>query len=243
MFFRSAVVGVVIGVIPGVGGTAANFLAYFQAVRAADDPESFGSGDVRGLIASEAANDAKDGGSMVPTLGLGIPGSASTAVIIGAFIINGVTPGPLLFRENLQIVFIIVFALVISNLLTSTVGLLSAKYLVKVTRINVTTVAPIVIVVALIGSYVIRGQFNDVLLAGLFGVVGFLMVKFDASRVALIIALVLGPIAEENFHRALQVSRGDPSILWARPISIILVFGIVFVIALPFYRTWRSGTG
>ncbi|MDX1747809.1 MAG: tripartite tricarboxylate transporter permease, partial [Halobacteriales archaeon] len=191
---------------------------------------------------SEAANDAKDGGSMVPTLGLGIPGSASTAVIIGAFIINGLTPGPLLFQENLQIVFIIVFALVMSNLLTSTVGLLSARYLVLVTRVSITTVAPIVVVVALIGSFVVRGQFGDVVLALVFGVMGFAMIRVGASRVALIIAVVLAPIAEQNFHRALQISRGNVDILYERPLSIILLLATVFVLLVPVIRTIRART-
>ncbi|MDX1747156.1 MAG: tripartite tricarboxylate transporter permease, partial [Halobacteriales archaeon] len=240
VFLRSSLTGWVIGVVPGAGGTVANFLAYLQAQGTSDEPESFGKGNIQGVIASEAANDAKDGGSMVPTLGLGIPGSASTAVLIGAFIINGLTPGPLLFQENLQVVFIIVFALVISNLLTSTIGLLSAKHLVKVTRISITTVAPIVVVVALIGAFVVRGQFGDVLLTLVFGVLGFLMIRFDASRIALVIAVVLAPIAEQNFHRALQVSRGDLGILYARPLSVILLLAVIGILLFPIYRTLRA---
>lgn len=240
VFVKSSVLGWIIGTVPGAGGTVANFLAYLQAMHSDPDPDSFGKGNIRGVIASEAANDAKDGGSMVPTLGLGIPGSASTAVLIGAFIINGVDPGPLLFQENLQIVFIIIFALIIANLLTSAVGLLSAKYLIKVTRVSVMTLVPIVIIVGLIGSFVIRGQFNDVLLTVLFGVFGFFMVKFDVSRVALIIALVLGPLAEENFHRAFQISRGDVGILYARPLSLLLIIGLVLVLALPLWQNWRA---
>jgi putative tricarboxylic transport membrane protein len=240
VFLRSSLIGWVIGLVPGAGGTVANFLAYLQAQAVSDDPDSFGQGNIQGVIASEAANDAKDGGSMVPTLGLGIPGSASTAVIIGAFIINGLTPGPLLFQENLQIVFIIIFALVMSNLLTSTVGLLSAPYLVKVTRVSITTVAPIVMVVALIGSFVVRGQLGDVVLALVFGLLGFGMLRVGASRVALVIAVVLAPIAEQNFHRALQISRGDVAILYERPLSLILVAATVFVLLVPVLRTIRA---
>jgi putative tricarboxylic transport membrane protein len=240
VFLRSAVLGWLIGLVPGAGGTVANFLAYLQAQQTSDDPDSFGKGNIKGVIASEAANDAKDGGSMVPTLGLGIPGSASTAVLVGAFIINGVTPGPLLFQENLQLVFIIVFALVIANVLTSTIGLASAKYLVKITKVNVTTVAPIVVIVALFGAFVIRGQLLDVVLTAAFGVFGFLMVKFDLSRVSLVIALVLGPIAENNFHRALQISRGDFAILYERPLSLILILLTLAVLLLPVYRSRKA---
>jgi putative tricarboxylic transport membrane protein len=240
VFLRSALLGWLIGVVPGAGGTVANFLAYLQAQHTSDDPDSFGKGNIQGVIASEAANDAKDGGSMIPTLGLGIPGSASTAVLVGAFTINGITPGPLLFQENLQIVFIIVFALVVSNLLTSTIGLVSAKYLVKITKVKVSTVAPIVVIVALFGAFVVRGQINDVLLTIVFGLFGFFMVKFDLSRVALIIALVLGPIAEQNFHRALQISRGDLSILYSRSLSMLLIALTAIVLLLPIYRSLQS---
>lgn len=239
VFARSSLTGWIIGVVPGAGGTVANFLAYLQAQSLSDDPDSFGKGNIQGVIASEAANDAKDGGSMVPTLGLGIPGSASTAVLIGAFIINGVTPGPLLFQENLQLVFVIVFTLAISNVLTSLLGLLSAKYLVRVTRISITTVAPIVVVVALIGSFVVRNQFGDIVLTLVFGVLGYMMIKFGASRVALIVAFVLAPIAEQNFHRALQISDGDVGILYSRPMSVILLVLLVVVLLLPVYRTLR----
>ncbi len=240
VFLRSSAIGWLVGIVPGAGGTVANFLAYLQAQHTDEDPDSFGTGNIKGVIASEAANDAKDGGAMIPTLGLGIPGSASTAVLLGAFIIHGITPGPLLFRENLQIVFIVIFALVIANLLTSTVGLISAKYLVRITSVSVTVIAPIVIVVAMYGAFVVRGQMLDVALTAGFGLIGLMMVKFDLSRVALIIALVLGPIAEDNFHRALQISSGDVGVLYARPLSLILISLIVLMLLLPVYRSVRS---
>ncbi|RLM84271.1 tricarboxylic transporter [Halobellus sp. Atlit-38R] len=239
LFLRSAVLGWGIGVIPGVGGTVANFVAYLQAKQTSSDQESFGEGNVKGVIASEAANDAKDGGSMLPTLGLGVPGSASTAVLLGAFILHGVTPGPLLFQENLQLVFIIVFALVISNLLTSLIGLVSINPLAKLTKISISTLAPIVIVIGLLGSFVIRGNFGDVLLAGFFGVFGFAMLKFNISRIALVIALVLGPMAEQNFHRSLQISQGDFGVLFT-PLSLVLILVIVVALLIPLRQALGS---
>lgn len=237
VFLRSAAIGWLVGIIPGVGGTLANFVAYLQAQQTSKDPDSFGRGNIVGVIASEASNDAKDGGAMLPTLALGIPGSASTAVLLGAFVIHGLVPGPLILDENLQIVFVIVFALVISNLTTSTVGLATAKYLARITRVSITTLAPIVLFVALLGSFVIRLNFGDVAFAVVFGVIGFWMIKFDVSRVAVIIALVLGPLAEENFHRALQISRGDYSILFTRPQSIFLIVVLIVILVLPVYRS------
>lgn len=243
LFLRSALLGWTIGVIPGVGGTVANFVAYLQAKQTSSDPESFGRGNVKGVIASESSNDAKDGGSMLPTLGLGIPGSASTAVLLGAFILHGVTPGPLLFQENLQLVFVIVFALLISNVVTSAVGLLAIKPLSQLTKVPITTLAPVVFVIALLGSYVVRSNFNDMLLALAFGVFGFAMIKFNISRIALVIALVLGPLAESNFHRSLQISRGDFGVLFTNPLSIVLIAFIVIVLLIPARQALSSESG
>lgn len=239
---QSSAIGWIIGIIPGAGGTVANFISYITAKQRSPDSSSFGEGNIKGVIASEAANDSKDGGSMIPTLGLGIPGSASTAVLLGAFIIHGITPGPLLFQENLQLVFIVVFALLISNVLTSTIGLLTANALTKITRVQISTVAPLVIAVALLGAFAIRGNIGDVFLAVGFGIIGFLMMKYGMSRVAVVIALVLGPLAEQNFHRSLQISGGEYSILFTEPLSIVLILITLAMIAVPIYQSRESIT-
>lgn len=240
LVIQSSSIGWVVGVIPGAGGTVANFISYITAKQRSSNSSSFGEGNIKGVIASESANDSKDGGSMIPTLGLGIPGSASTAVLLGAFIVHGITPGPLLFQENLQLVFIVIFSLFISNILTSTIGLLSANMVVKITKIDITTVAPLVVAVALLGSFAIRNNFGDVFLAVAFGIIGYLMMKYDMSRVAVIIALVLGPLAEQNFHRSLQVSRGDYSILFTQPLSMLLILITVIMIMIPIYQSRQT---
>ena len=239
VFLQSSIVGWLIGVVPGAGGTVANFVAYLQAQNISSDPESFGTGNVRGVIASEAANDAKDGGSMIPTLGLGIPGSASTAVLLGAFVVNGVIPGPQLFQENLQLVFIVIFGLLLSNVLTSAIGILLARQIARLTRVSVTTLVPIILFVALLGAFVNRGNFGDVTATVVFGVIGFYMLKFNVSRIPVVIAFVLGPIAEQNFHRSLQISRGAYSIFLERHVSIVLIVATVAVLLLPFVRYAR----
>lgn len=239
VFLQSSIVGWLIGVVPGAGGTVANFVAYLQAQNISSDPESFGTGNVRGVIASEAANDAKDGGSMIPTLGLGIPGSASTAVLLGAFVVNGVIPGPQLFQENLQLVFIVIFGLLFSNVLTSAIGILLARQIARLTRVSVTTLVPIILFVALLGAFVNRGNFGDVTATVVFGVIGFYMLKFNVSRIPVVIAFVLGPIAEQNFHRSLQISRGAYSIFLERHVSIVLIVATAAVLLLPFVRYAR----
>ena len=239
LFGQSAVIGWLVGVIPGAGGTVANFVSYLGA-QATTKASSFGDGDIRGVIASEAANDAKDGGSMVPTLGLGIPGSASTAVLLGALVVNGVVPGPQLFEENLQLVFVVAFGLLGANLVTSAVGLVLARRVAALTKVSVRTLIPVVLSIALTGAYVGRGSFVDVWLAVLLGVVGFYMLRVGISRVPVVIAFVLGPLAEQNFHRTLQIADENAvAAFFQRPTSIVLALVAVAVVVVPVLRRVR----
>ena len=240
MVIGSGVLGWAIGVIPGVGGTVANFVAYLQVKERADDPDSFGEGNIAGVIASEAANDAKDGGSLVPTLALGIPGSASTAVLLSAFLLHGLTPGPLLLSEGLDVVFVVLLALVCSNVLTSAVGLVGSPVFAKVTRVPPSILLPVVFGLAVIGAFAVRGRAADVALMAGFGLLGYAMRRLDVSRIALVIGLVLGGLVEENFHRSLQISGGDYAIFVSRPLSIALIVVSLVVLAIPLRRAYRG---
>ena len=159
---RSSLIGTIIGIIPGIGGATANFVAYVEAKRRSLHPETFGTGNPEGVVATESANNAKDGGALIPTLGLGIPGSVKMAVLLGAFVLHGFTPGPLLIKNNLNIVLAIVLGLVISSVLASFVGLISAHHLAKITKINVRYIAPVVLTFCFVGAYVIRESIWDV---------------------------------------------------------------------------------
>lgn len=236
IFLRSALIGVTIGAIPGVGGAAANYIAYFQAVQTSRDSDNYGKGDVRGVIASEASNDAKDGGAFLPTLGLGVPGSASMAILLGAFLLHGMSPGPLLFENNLDIVTVIIVSLLISNILTSAIGLLTAEHLTKVTRIDIRIIAPLVIGIAFFGSYAINNNIFDIFLTLFFGILGFFMIKANMSRVPMILGMVLGPIVEENFFRSLQLSGGDFGVFVRSPLAIVLLALVVVSLLLPYIR-------
>lgn len=243
IFLRSAIIGVLIGMVPGVGGTTANYLAYFQAVQTSEHPERYGTGDVRGVIASEASNDAKDGGGFLPTLAFGIPGSASMAVMIGAFAFHGIIPGPRFFGENLDIVMMIILALLVSNILTSIIGVAMATQFAKVTRIDIHVLAPIVLLFALFAAYAIRNNMFDVYIATLFGVFGFLMIKVKMSRVPMVIALVLADIIERNFFRSLQIGGGDYAVFFRSYLSILLVVLILLSLFLPYIRSIVSRRG
>jgi putative tricarboxylic transport membrane protein len=231
LFIRSAVLGVTIGIIPGVGGTSANYLAYYQAVQTSSDNDTFGNGDIRGVIGAEAANDAKDGGSFIPTLGLGIPGSASMAIFIGAFLFHGMTPGPLLFKNNMSVIVTIIFGLLISNVLTSTLGLITAGQLAKLTQVRTSYLIPVVASLALMGAYVIRSNPLDMILAVGFGILGLLMVKVKMTRVPLILGIILGGIIENNLQRTFQL--GGVNALYASPLSKILIVAVIIAVGLP----------
>lgn len=235
----SGLLGWGIGVIPGVGGTVANFLAYLQTKERAAHPESFGEGNIAGVISSEAANDAKDGGSLVPTLALGIPGSASTAILLSAFLLHGMTPGPLLLAEQLDVVFIILLALVVSNVLTSVLGLVGSPVFAKITRVPPATLVPIVFGLAVVGAFAVRGRILDVVLMSGFGLLGYAMRRLSISRIALVIGLVLGTLVEENFHRSLQISGGDYGIFVSRRLSLVLILVSIAVLVVPLFRMYR----
>jgi len=239
-FFRSAAIGTIIGIIPGIGGAVANVLAYTVAVQTSKHPETFGKGDPEGVIAPESANNAKDGGALLPTVGFGIPGSAEMAVLLGAFILHGLTPGPLLIKDHMEIVWALIFGLTISNILASSFGLLLARYLIKITRINLSFVIPVVTGVCLVGAFAIRGELWDIYLAILFGFVGFGLRTFGFPIITLVMGYVLGSMAEVSLNQALMISDGGVKVFFQRPISLFLMILILVILFIPFIKKVES---
>lgn len=237
LFFQSAAIGTLIGIIPGVGGSVANFMSYLKAKQT--NPELIGAGDVRGVIASEAANDAKDGGALIPALAFGIPGSATTALILSALILHGIVPGPELLINELDVVFVLIFSLLISNVLTSLIGLSVADHLTLITVIPITYIVPIIASVSLAGAYVLRGHYGDVVLACLFGLLGFFFVLYDYSRIALIIGLLLGKTAEISFNQSIKAYDSGVLVFFTRPISVVLLLALVVMIGYSLLRNIR----
>ena len=234
VFLRSSVIGYLIGVIPGVGGAVANFVSYGQAVQTSPEPETFGKGNIEGVIAPEAANDAKDGGALLPTLTLGIPGSAFCAVFLGAFVLHGITPGRELLTEHMDIVWLIILGLLISNILSSVLGLVFIKQIVKIAWIPVNLVAPCIFIIALIGVYSVRMSYYDTVVTIIMATLGFLMKKYKYPRISIVLAIVLGPLAERSFHQSIQLGGG--MIFFSRPIPIILSIATVVSLVLPYMR-------
>lgn len=238
LFMRSSLIGTIIGIIPGVGGAVANFIAYIQAAQTCKNG-NFGRGDIRGVIAPEAANNAKDGGALVPTLIFGIPGSVETAVLLGALIIHGVQPGPRLMLDNPELVLTLIYALVFANIIVTLIGLATTRALIRITVIPGTYVAALVFVLAVIGSYAYHGIFYDTIVTLTFGVLGFVMKRFGFSRVALVLALMLGEMAQKTFHQTL-ISMG-PVGFFTRPISLVLFIFIVVILFTPYIRNFIKG--
>lgn len=236
VFLRSSCIGVLIGAIPGVGGTAANYLAYAHVVQTAKDPEKFGTGDPRGIIASESSNDAKDGGALLPTVIFGIPGSEVWAVVLVGLLLHGLNPGPELLGARSDILFTLVFALIISNILVAVIGLLIANPLSRITVIRVSLLIPIIIVVSLVGAFAVNRQIGDVVVALVFGIIGYWFKKWGYARVSIIVALILGKIFETSFHRSLQ-AYGYRFLF--RPITLALLVAIILTLLLPFMRAAR----
>lgn len=237
VLLRGSIIGTIIGAIPGLGGTVASFIAYTSTVQASRDPSSFGRGNIIGVIAPESANNAKDGGSLVPTVAFGIPGSAETAVFLGILVLHGIDPGPTLLLENEREIYGLIIALTLSAVGASVIGLLTARWLVRITFVNVNILVPLVVTISLTGVYVLQGKPGDVLLALIMGIFGYLMIRFDYPRLTLVIALVLGETAERSFHQSLLISDNNlVGLIMERPQAIILVLATLLTLLLPALR-------
>jgi putative tricarboxylic transport membrane protein len=237
VLIRGSFIGTIIGAIPGLGGTVASFIAYTSTVQSSRDPSSFGKGNIIGVIAPESANNAKDGGSLVPTVAFGIPGSAETAVFLGILVLHGIDPGPTLLLENEREVYGLIIALTMSAVGASLIGLLTARWLVKITFVNVNILVPLVVTISLTGVYVLEGKPGDVILALVMGIVGYFMIRFDYPRLTLVIALVLGETAERSFHQSLMISDNNlVGLIMERPQAIILVLATLLILLLPALR-------
>lgn len=233
---RGSLIGTIVGAIPGEGGTVAAFLSYSLTVQASKDPDSFGKGNIQGVIAPEAAINAKDGSALIPTLAFGIPSGAEMAVFLGILVMHGLQPGPLMLTEHQPEIYGLVWALTASCLLASSVGLLFVRPLAMITLIDSQILVPVVLCIAMVGSYAVNGNIGNVVVTAIFGVLGYLMIRLDYPRLTLVIALVLGGALERNEHQSLIMGDGSWSIFVDRPICLILLACIVALLAAPLAR-------
>ena len=228
ILFRATVIGIIVGIVPGAGCSIAGFIAYDDAKKISKSPETFGTGNPEGVVASETANNAVVGGSLIPSLTLGIPGNAVSAVMIGGLMIHGLKPGPALFTQNAGTVYGFILSMFISNIVFIPMGLLIARYGIKFIRTPPSVLGPLVIGLAVMGSYAINMSLVDVWMMLAIGLMGFAMKKFDVPREPLVLGLVLGTMAEGELARSMALAQGSlPALMgsmFTRPLSLIIIF-------------------
>lgn len=232
LFLRSTLLGVFVGITPGIGGATANVIAYSNAVQTSRHPERFGTGIPEGVVAAESANNATFGGALVPTVAFGIPGSEMCVVLLGALMLHGLVPGPQMMKENLGLVFMIGWGVIIANIAASAIGLLFVRLLLRLVYVPITLLAPPVVVICLLGAYATSGHVQDVIIAFVFGVLGYWMKKAGYPLGPMLIGLVLGSLAEVNFHLAVQIYGLK---FLTRPITLLLIVLTVGFMLAPLY--------
>ena len=231
---RSWLYGNIIGILPGAGASIACFLGYNSAKQFSRHKEMFGKGSIEGVCGSEAANNAVTGGSLIPMLTLGIPGESVTAVLMGGLIIQGLQPGPELFTKYAPMTYTFFAGFVIVQFFMLGVGLLGCRGFAQISRLSDAILIPCVTVLCFVGSYAIHRNIADVVVMLIFGVIGYLMRKFDLNTAAVVLALILGPIGEKGLRNALRRSRGNISILFSSPVCWVLIGLCIFGILSPF---------
>ncbi len=228
---QASLVGTLIGIFPGAGSAIASFLAYDLGKRTSKHPETFGKGNPEGVAAAEAANSASVGGAMVPLLTLGIPGSASTAVLIGALMIHDLAPGPLLFTERPDLIYGLFASMFVANGVMFLLGYWGSRLWIKVTKVPLNVLIPLIISIASVGSFAVKNSLFDVGACFGFGVVGWLLKRYGYPMAPIVLGMVLGKLMEVNFRRA--VIMGGYGVFFHRPASLILLLISVAAFAYP----------
>lgn len=228
---RSALIGVGIGILPGIGGGTSNILAYSTAKNGSKHPEKFGTGIIDGVVASETANNATIGGAMIPLLTLGIPGDAVTALLLGGFIMNGVQPGPLIFTSHADVVYCVYAAMMLASIVMLVCMLGGMRFFVRVLKVPKNYLLPMIMILCMVGAFALNNRIFDVGALIFFGVIGYLLQKVNFPLPPLILGFVLGGTFETNLRRGLQVSNGSFSGMFQSPIAMTFVaIGVASVI-------------
>lgn len=236
---RSSLIGTAIGIIPAAGANIAAFLSYDQAKRFSKDPDSFGKGNYNGVIASEAANNGCCGGAMVPLLTLGIPGDAVTSVLIGGLMIQGLTPGALLFSEHMDVVIGIFTTMFIATILMVVIQLVGMRLFVMVLNVPTSYLNASLVVLSLVGSFALRNNIFDVAITIVLGFIGYIMTRGGFPMAPTVLGLVLGTMFEREIRMALRSSRGDWSIFFTRPVACVFVLLSFIFIINSVYKAWK----
>lgn len=229
---RSSFIGTFIGCVPGTGGDIASFVSYDQAKRWSKYKDNFGNGEPEGIVAPEAGNNAVSGGAMIPMLTLGIPGDGATAIMLGALMVQGMQPGPLLFKEQASSVYAIFIGLLLANIIMGIFGFSLIRLFVKVVNIPKEILLPIIFTLTFVGAYAYNNSLTDVFVMVFCGMLGYFLNKMQFSMSAIVIGIILGAMAETNFRGALTMSDGRLSVFVTRPIcAIFLILALVSLLS------------
>jgi len=234
---RGTVIGFLIGTLPGAGATIATFASYFVEKKVSRHPERFGHGAIEGVAGPEAANNAASAGSLVPLLTLGLPGGTTTAVLVGAFTMWGLRPGPMLFEQNPSFVWGLIVSMYIGNVMLVVLNIVLLPLFLRAMRMPQAILLPSIVVLCIVGAFAANNRLWDVGLMLVCGVAGYWMKKLDYSPAALVAALVLGPLAENSFRQALQISDGRLAVFVDRPIAGVLMACVALVALAPIARS------
>ena len=231
-----SLLGYFVGILPAAGATPASLMAYGMAKSFSKNPEKFGTGVIEGVVAPEAANNAASTGSMLPMLTLGIPGSPTTAILLGGMVIWGLEPGPLLFIEHKDFVWGLISSLYLANFMTLVINIAFIPLFIAILKMPFTILAPIIFVLCVIGGYAPTNDMHDVWLMVLFGVCGYILRKLNYPMAPMVLAIVLGPLAEPALRQSLIGSHGSLAIFFQRPLSLMFLILAVFLFLLPIVK-------
>lgn len=237
---RSTPLGFLVGALPGAGGTMASLMAYNNEKNISKDPDAFGKGEIIGLAAPEAANNAASVGAFIPMLTLGIPGSGTTAIMMGALLMLGIQPGPLLFTQHPDVAWGLIASMIIGSFILAIVNIPMAGLLVRVLAIPSKVLYPMVLGLAFVGTYAISNSVIDFYILILFGVVGFFMEKTKIPTAPMILAVIVGGTMEQSFRQATKISNGSYDIFWGSPLALSLIAITVIFLSLPLLKKFAS---
>ncbi|MBI3105258.1 MAG: tripartite tricarboxylate transporter permease, partial [Candidatus Rokubacteria bacterium] len=237
---RGTAVGITVGGLAGAGATVSSFVSYGFEKQLSREPELFGTGHAGGLVASESSVNGSTGGAMIHLLTLGIPGSAATAVMMGAFLIHGIQPGPLLFTRQPEQVYTIIAGMILANLVMIALGYLAAMSFALLMRVPAPILNTFIVVFCFLGGYALRNDLADVWLTMLFGVLGFFMRRYDLPIPPFVMGIILGPMAEQYFLTSMVSHQNDLTVFLTRPVSAVLLFLAVSLVTWPSLRRLRA---
>jgi putative tricarboxylic transport membrane protein len=240
---RGSIVGFFIGILPGGGGILSSLSSYALEKRWSKDPERFGKGAIEGVAGPETANNAGSTSAFIPLLTLGIPSNSAMAILYGALLLQGITPGPLLIEQNPEIFWGVIDSMYIGNLFLLILSVPLVGLFVQLLRVRFSILAPITIMVTMLGTYSINNSIFDMAVALAFGVLGYLMMKSGYEPGPLVLAFILGLLLETSFRQSLTMSNGDLGIFISRPVSAILLGATLLVVATSIFQFFRKGAG